>query len=160
MSSTVLVPRKQRRRLEALLSRQGQSALAAAVLVGGGGYAYLRVQQAAAVARRRKLRTELDQGNGGDATASASGGKAVAARRPAGKKRNLQQLLRMLLSIAGPKIFALIALAVARTTLSNRLARLQVWHLHTSCETFIPVSGTVLHTQHTICHAMPGGFGL
>lgn len=43
-----------------------------------------------------------------------------------GKGQALPQIFKLLLSIAGPKIIALLGLALARTALSNRLARLQV----------------------------------
>ena len=43
-----------------------------------------------------------------------------------GRGQALPQIFKLLLSIAGPKIIALLGLALARTALSNRLARLQV----------------------------------
>ena len=48
--------------------------------------------------------------------------------------RSLNKLIRLLLKIAGKKVWILLVVAVARTALSNRLARLQVsstspcWH--------------------------------
>ena len=39
-------------------------------------------------------------------------------------------MLQYLLRLAGPKVAAMVALAVAKTVLSNRLARLQVWNLN------------------------------
>ena len=41
--------------------------------------------------------------------------------------------LKYLFRLAGPKILTLLALAVAKTVLSNRLARLQVCQLSSSC---------------------------
>lgn len=64
-------------------------------------------------------------GNGTGADAGAS--KSPTKERKPFKGVALQQLLKLLLSIAGPKILALVGLALARTALSNRLARLQVW---------------------------------
>lgn len=74
-------------------------------------------------------RLDAKGGNGTGDDAGAS--KAVAKRRPS-KGAALQKLLELLLSIAGPKILALVGLAVARTALSNRLARLQV-HVLCNC---------------------------
>ncbi len=63
---------------------------------------------------------------------NGSDDKAVAAtpkkqqKMGGGKGQALPQIFKLLLSIAGPKIIALLGLALARTALSNRLARLQV----------------------------------
>lgn len=50
--------------------------------------------------------------------------------RVTGRKRSspaaLQSLVKYLLSLAGKRILVLFALSIARTALSNRLARLQV----------------------------------
>ena len=68
-------------------------------------------------------RQDVKGGNGSSADAAAS--KALSTRKPR-RGVALQELLKLLLSIAGPKILTLVGLALARTALSNRLARLQV----------------------------------
>lgn len=68
-------------------------------------------------------RQDVKGGNGTSADVAAS--KALSTRKPR-RGVALQELLKLLLSIAGPKILALVGLALARTALSNRLARLQV----------------------------------
>ncbi|RMZ56621.1 hypothetical protein APUTEX25_002710 [Auxenochlorella protothecoides] len=45
--------------------------------------------------------------------------------RPASQRRALQRLLPLLLRVAGPKVVVLLGVVLARTALSNRLARLQ-----------------------------------
>jgi hypothetical protein len=72
-------------------------------------------------------RQDAKGGNGNSADADAS--KALVSRKKPPRGVALQQLLKLLLSIAGPKILALVGLALARTALSNRLARLQVQRL-------------------------------
>lgn len=60
----------------------------------------------------------------GDATALAvvpAGGRKK--RKP--KDASLRELARFLLPIAGRRVWGLVALAVVRTALSNRLARVQ-----------------------------------
>ncbi len=48
--------------------------------------------------------------------------------------RSLKRLISLLLKIAGRKIWILVLVAVARTALSNRLARLQVgWLMYAGC---------------------------
>ncbi|KAL3156585.1 hypothetical protein ABBQ38_000875 [Trebouxia sp. C0009 RCD-2024] len=79
------------------------------VLLAGGGYVYLQQLQAQQKARLRKP----DDG----------------VQRVRNKKRSspaaLQSLVKYLLSLAGKRILVLFALSIARTALSNRLARLQ-----------------------------------
>ena len=53
-------------------------------------------------------------------------------RRKAKNGQALMPMLKFMLRIAGPKVLALVALAMAKTVLSNRLARLQVCHPGTS----------------------------
>lgn len=54
------------------------------------------------------------------------GGNSKGARKRRGSPAALQNLVKFLLSIAGKRILVLFALSIARTALSNRLARLQV----------------------------------
>lgn len=75
-------------------------------------------------------------GTGGD----ADGGKAVATKRRPSKGQALQKLLKLLLSIAGPRILALVGLALARTALSNRLARLQVSRIRCTASKALNIS--------------------
>lgn len=49
-------------------------------------------------------------------------------RRQAKNGQALMPMLKFMLRIAGPKVLTLVALAMAKTALSNRLARLQVRH--------------------------------
>lgn len=54
------------------------------------------------------------------------GGNSKGPRKRRGSPAALQNLVKFLLSIAGKRILVLFALSIARTALSNRLARLQV----------------------------------
>ena len=54
------------------------------------------------------------------------GGNSRGPRKKRGSPAALQNLVKFLLSIAGKRILVLFALSIARTALSNRLARLQV----------------------------------
>lgn len=69
----------------------------------------------------------LSRSGSSSAGAPSQPGVAVPeARRRAKNGQALMPMLKFMLRIAGPKIFALLALAMAKTALSNRLARLQV----------------------------------
>ena len=59
---------------------------------------------------------------GGDASNPVGGG---AGKKRGGGARALKELLPMLLRVAGRKVLAVALLAILRTALSNRLARLQ-----------------------------------
>ena len=64
-----------------------------------------------------------------------SGGTGAAkGRRGSGGGKALKELLPLLLRVAGRKVLAIVLLAIARTALSNRLARLQG---HLFCAAFL-----------------------
>ncbi len=87
--------------------------MAAIALAAVGGY--IGTQHAKRNAKR--------QGSRGSVGGSSERKGTSGVRRGGGK--GLKQLLPLLLKVAGRKVLMLIALAVARTALSNRLARLQ-----------------------------------
>ena len=64
----------------------------------------------------------------GEPAKPEAGPAAPAGRRKAKNGQALMPMLKFMLRIAGPKILTLLALAMAKTALSNRLARLQVCH--------------------------------
>lgn len=75
--------------------------------------------------------------NGSESKAVAIADPVKKQRKRGGNGQALKQLFKLLLSIAGPKIIALVGLALARTALSNRLARLQVSGPHCRPYTFV-----------------------
>lgn len=125
-------------------SRRGAAA-AAVVLLAGGGYAYIQEQKQKARqrcasyrcthteieplqeplhVRRVELRHTLTSATcrvRQDETSTSKQGRPKRSSPAA-----LQGLVKYLLSIAGRRIFVLFLLSIARTALSNRLARLQV----------------------------------
>ena len=65
-----------------------------------------------------------------DGDGSEGGSKSKGERRHKGPPRGpaaLKQLIKFLMPLAGKRIVVMLLLAVARTALSNRLARVQVW---------------------------------
>jgi hypothetical protein len=76
--------------------------------------------------RRRKAAAEAaaNGGDGADSGALVVAGPRKKARPP--KDAALRELARFLLPIAGRRVGGLVALAILRTALSNRLARVQV----------------------------------
>lgn len=99
--------------------RKKTAAALAALLLAGGAYAYSEHTKAVAAARRAKRAkaagvpvSQLQKHNGGG--------------RRRSPQASLNSLVAYLLPLAGRKIIVLVALAILRTGLSNRLARLQV----------------------------------
>jgi ABC-type uncharacterized transport system fused permease/ATPase subunit len=111
-SLALLLPRDKRRRVVAA------AALAAIAAYAAAQHAE-RQRRAARARKARKARP-----GGADAGALAAPARPPrAGARPGGAA--LRRLLPLLLRVAGPRLLALAALALARTALSNRLARLQ-----------------------------------
>ncbi|EFN58353.1 hypothetical protein CHLNCDRAFT_142419 [Chlorella variabilis] len=100
----LLTPKNKRRAL-------GVLALAAAASYGASQYA---AQQ------RRRQRRQQEKRRGG-----APDGAGRSRRGSGGGGKALKELLPLLLRVAGRKVLVIALLAVARTALSNRLARLQ-----------------------------------
>ncbi|DBA67674.1 TPA: hypothetical protein ACH3X2_001266 [Trebouxia sp. C0005] len=100
------------RQLGQLASSRKGAAFAAAIVLAGGGFAYVQeLQKQQKRARQRNSKPD--------------GGNSKGARKRRGSPAALQNLVKFLLSIAGKRILVLFALSIARTALSNRLARLQ-----------------------------------
>jgi hypothetical protein len=107
--------------LALLLPRNKRRAVGALALAAAAAYA---AQQYAAQQKRKanKARAARAAGGAPAAPAAAKPGSAHR-RRPSGQA--LKELLPLLLRLAGRKVLVLALLAVARTALTNRLARLQ-----------------------------------
>ena len=91
--------------------------------------------------------------------------RSTAKKAGKGKGRSLKKLIRLLLRIAGRKIWILLVVAVARTALSNRLARLQVWGhgafdrliCHAACLTKAVASKSHTQSAHAFCMSPTSG---
>ncbi|CAL8461843.1 g1374 [Coccomyxa elongata] len=98
----------------AVLSKNRGATAAAILLASGGSYSYyLRLLAAQAKKKKHKSKKAVDGSASKGATRKGKSGDA------------LKKVLNYLLPIAGKRILLLLGLAVIRTALSNRLARMQ-----------------------------------
>jgi ABC-type uncharacterized transport system fused permease/ATPase subunit len=140
-----------RRRLAAhlalLLPANKRRLIGAAVLAAGAAYAVSQASKkssataAAAAAKRRKP---------SDATSAS----AKPRRRPSGQ--SLKELLPLLLKVAGRKVLVVVLLAVARTALSNRLARLQGYLFRAAFLRRVPLFARNLMENVALCALAAG----
>lgn len=123
MSSTDQVLSGDRRHLAAylaaLLPANKRRVAGAVVVAAVGAYAATQYVKNAKSSGSKRDRSQSALGGSKALGTGAKSGK----RRPSGQ--SLKELLPLLLKVAGRKVIVIALLAIARTALSNRLARLQ-----------------------------------
>ncbi|KAL4445411.1 hypothetical protein ABPG77_011236 [Micractinium sp. CCAP 211/92] len=117
-------------------------------LIGGmalvaAGACYYQHAKAQARARRRR------QADG--ARAGSKGGSPGKRRGGGGGSKALKELLPLLLRVAGRKVLVIALLAVARTALSNRLARLQGFLFRAAFLRRVPLFARNLSENLVLC---------
>ncbi|GAB4822712.1 hypothetical protein N2152v2_009758 [Parachlorella kessleri] len=122
-------PKQTAAQVAVLLASNRRRALGVVVLAAAGGY--LAVQHGVLFRKQPRGRGSCKSEAGGVAGESSQADKQQQPqRRSSGGRRGgtgaaLKEMLPLLLRVAGRKVLVIVLLAVARTTLSNRLARLQ-----------------------------------
>ncbi len=119
-----------------------------AILAAAGAYAAAQVSKNAKAARTK--RNAAASGSRPPTTALAKTGK----RRPSGQA--LKELIPLLLKVAGHKILVIALLAIARTALSNRLARLQGYLFRAAFLQRVPLFARNLVENIALCAVASG----
>lgn len=120
-----------------------------AILAAAGAYA------ASQVAKNAKAKSQSKRNS-----AVAAGARPTTALPKAGKRRPsgqaLKELLPLLLKVAGRKVLVIALLAIARTALSNRLARLQGYLFRAAFLQRVPLFARNLVENIALCAVASG----
>jgi ABC-type uncharacterized transport system fused permease/ATPase subunit len=121
-----------------------------AILAAAGAYAATQVAKNAKAAQSKRS-TQPPAGARPLATAASS---KAGKRRPSGQA--LKELLPLLLRVAGRKVLVIALLAIARTALSNRLARLQGYLFRAAFLQRVPLFARNLAENIALCAVASG----
>lgn len=135
----------------ALLLGPNKRKLAGAVIIAAAG-SYAVIQHQAKQTRRRKHHQSKAADKPGSSTSNASGGRSK--KRPSGHA--LRELIPLLLKVAGRKVIVIALLAIARTALSNRLARLQGYLFRAAFLRKVPLFARNIAENIVLCAVASG----
>jgi ABC-type uncharacterized transport system fused permease/ATPase subunit len=139
--------------LALLLPANKRRVAGVAILAAAGAYAVSQVAKNAnkkSSQQRNRNSTIAASAAGTMLTASSKTGK----RRPSGQA--LKELLPLLLKVAGRKVLVIALLAIARTALSNRLARLQGYLFRAAFLQRVPLFARNLLENIALCAVASG----
>lgn len=123
-----------------------------AILAAAGAYAATQVAKNAKTPRSQRSNQPL-AATGTKPTSTALS-KSGTKRRPSGQA--LKELIPLLLKVAGRKVLVIALLAIARTALSNRLARLQGYLFRAAFLQRVPLFARNLAENIALCAVAAG----
>ena len=131
----------------------------AGVVVAAAAGAYIAAQLAKNAKHSKRDRRSSTPPTPASSVVAAAGGVAGAGakrtkRRPSGQA--LKELLPLLLKVGGRKVLVLVLLAIARTALSNRLARLQGYLFRAAFLRRVPLFARNLVENVALCAVAAG----